>query len=59
VARELRVAIDVAVRRLGERPMLGRVQLVLVYDPTTVPARVLRMLHIARDLPAALAGIEL
>jgi len=38
---------------------LTRFQLVLVYDPTTVPARVLRMLHTARDLPAALADIEL
>ena len=70
--RALRDAVQVAARRLGDRPLMGRLQTDLlptpyrfwsltrfqmVYNPAVTPPRILRLLSTARDLGPLLADL--
>ena len=74
-ARRLRQLVDVAARRIGARPLLGRVDprlaaprfrfwslsafsLLIVYNGTTDPVRIVRIVHTAQDLPKALKELR-
>ncbi len=71
-ARAMNDAVLLAARRLGANPLLGdvrpglppryrfwsltRYSYVLVYDPSKMPVRIVRVLHTARDLPRLLTS---
>lgn len=74
-ARRLRDLFDVALERIGTRPLIGRAvpalarpqyrfwsipafSLLLIYDANAGPARVLRVVHTARDLPNVLKELS-
>ena len=64
-ARALRIAAEDAAQRSGARPGIGRHRFLLlrgfpyllVYTADTIPPRILRVLHTARDLPPLLADL--
>lgn len=72
-ARGLNDAVELAARRLGANPRLGSVRpyvperfrawpltrygYLLVYDAGTDPVQILRIVHMARDLPRVLADL--
>ncbi len=72
-AQAMNDAVELVARRLGENPALGHVQpfvpahyrfwsltrfaYLLVYDSTTDPVRIVRVAHMARDLPRLLADL--
>lgn len=72
--RAFRDAVQAAAQRLGDYPLLGRLQpellpppyqfwslprfqVVLVYNASATPPRILRLLSTARDFAPLLAGI--
>jgi plasmid stabilization system protein ParE len=72
-ADQLQRAVADAARRIGQNPFLGSVRphlpppyrfwsltrfgYMLVYDPQTDPAEILRFVHTKRDLPRMLADL--
>ena len=73
-ARRLNDAVELATRRVGANPGLGsvrpyvptryrfwsltRYRYLLVYDSTTTPVQIVRVVHMRRDLPRLLADLR-
>ena len=75
-ARRLRdLVVVTTARRIGQRPLLGRVEprlvqsrfrvwsvpsfsLLVVYNATTDPVRIVRIVHTAQDLPKVLESLR-
>ena len=75
VMRETDLVVVTIARRIGQRPLLGRIEprlaqprfrvwslpsfsLLVVYNATTDPVRIVRIVHTAQDLPKVLKDLR-